>query len=188
MLPRDKFAIGIMALLEMLGVERSEAALELLYATLRHLSEQAFERAIARAARECKFMPAASELLEFSGFAKTSDRALVAWSEVREAIHAHGVYVSVDFEDASINAAIRGMGGWERVCMMPTAEAEVWGRKEFERQYLAFSAHLPGEYARPLMGIADVHNIGKGLSAPKPVKVMSSLTPSPRLAIAGGST
>jgi hypothetical protein len=45
-----------------------------------------------------------------------TDRSLVAWGKVLEAMRSVGAYSSIDFGDRAIHAAITDMGGWPTVC------------------------------------------------------------------------
>jgi hypothetical protein len=181
---RQKLGSMLLALAQTLGGELTPAALELYAVALEELTELQLARALRRALRESKFMPRPGELFEFAQEQSAGDRAIVAWTEVQAAIAKHGAYTSVDFEDPAINAAVRGMGGWSAVCSMPKAEADVWGRKEFERQYSAFARALPAELAAPLAGITEQHNNGRGLPSPPAVRVPAStpfaLAPAPK--------
>lgn len=174
MIDRRKFAQGLLALADLWDKTLSETQFGLYLSALDELDDEGFERAVALALKRCKFFPKPSELLELAVEQSAGDRGIVAFTELKGAIAAHGAYASVDFEDAVINAVVRGMGGWVRMCAMPAEEFELWARKEFERQYAAFLRGLPAEYDAALGGIIEQHNIGKGLAPPPALRIAST--------------
>jgi len=177
MLEEQEFGRGMTLLLEAFRVELSQVAMEAYWISVQDMSSSSWSQAIMRALKEAKFMPRASELRDFGAAISSDDRAIAAWSEVRNAIAQHGVYQTVDFEDRIVNAAIRGMGGWRHVCMMPCEEFDVWGRKEFERQYTALARRgvdSRSELARPLPGIIELTNVPMGMQAPEPKRIPAS--------------
>lgn len=113
-------------------------------------------RALKRALRECKFMPAPAELIALSGASERRGLATAeAWEAVRRAIDVHDYTTSVDFGPL-VNAILRNMGGWLRLCDLPLEGLDVWARKEFERLYAEFAekdpATLHGEPHRGAFG------------------------------------
>lgn len=170
MLSKEMFIMGISSLAELLGAEMSEPALDLYYSALSDLDDTAFQQAVERAARECRFMPKPSEIRDLGGEHKPNERAIAAWMEATTAVRRHGMYESVCFDDPAINAAVRSLGGWSRFCTMPTEEAERFARRDFERAYVAFARRdgLSEEFAAYLPGIAEQHNASLGLATKKP--------------------
>jgi hypothetical protein len=132
---RKEFAVSLLMLSDSLPPrkELSDAAIEGYWLALKDLADGQIRGCIVRALRESKFLPAPSELRELAGSGKAA-AALVAWDAVRAAMRKHGYTTSVDFGPV-VNAVVRNMGGWIRLDDMPTAELDVWGKKEFERVY-----------------------------------------------------
>ncbi len=83
--------------------------------------------------------------------------ALLAWTEVEEAVSKVGRYETVQFADPVINAVIRDLGGWIRLCDQNLDEP--WTQKEFERRYLAYSEVGAG-LNEALPGLLQVQNAG----------------------------
>ena len=111
------------------------------------------ERGVRRAMRDSKFLPKPVELRELAGVISLSARAALAWSAAKKAVHSIGSYGSVDFEDPTINAVIRNMGGWKEFCGRDADTFETFTRKDFERIYQLFAAGQVGEMGRYLTGI-----------------------------------
>ena len=75
------------------------------------------------------------------------------WSLVVSAVQRWGPYKSVNFQDCAVNAVIRDIGGWNRLCTRLGAEVEQFVKRDFEAAYDRFRAS-PAEYdCSPLMGI-----------------------------------
>lgn len=84
-----------------------------------------------------------------------SDRSLVAWGKVYDAMARVGSYSSVAFDEVQIHAAIEDMGGWPKLCQTATAELP-FVQKRFCETYRAYAARpespphspvLPGVHA-----------------------------------------
>lgn len=173
---REKFAELVTALAAAFGRETEKATFVAYMIGLEDLPLTAINTAIGRAIRECKFMPSPAELRELAGVQKPRERAVLAWEALDNAVAEQGYYRSVDFDDPFINATVRNLGGWERVCEMEGEEYSKWFRKEFERVYAALCATGIGpEQAAPLLGHFAKQNSGNGHPVAPPVKVITGL-------------
>lgn len=109
------------------------------------IDADAVARATKRALAECKFMPAPAELLALVG--EKRDVAALgaeAWASVRWAVDAYDYTASPDFGPL-VNACIRNIGGWGRLCDMKLGELDVWARREFLRLYALFADQDPAK-------------------------------------------
>lgn len=134
--------------------------------------------AVDRALRECKFMPSVYELRQLAGTMPTESRAVLAWGCVRDSIGRVGGYASVDFDDPIVNAAIRELGGWVKLCDTPAEELDRFIRPRFERTYcVLFQWGVSGESGAPLIGMCDGDNAAKGLlnHVAEPKRVVTGL-------------
>lgn len=123
---------------------------------LEGLSPDDVEKAAVVALRERKYMPTPSELRELSGRGRRDDRPLLAWMAVSKAISAVGAYASPDFDDLIINATIRAIGGWVRLCGLGGNELDVWARREFLAAYATLQRSPPSDDAlAPLSGLGN---------------------------------
>lgn len=103
------------------------------------------------------------------------ERSLLAWDSVRKAISSAGSYYTVSFEDTIINATIRQMGGWVKLCDTPPKELK-WTGKEFCKRYEIICRAGVGDPS-PLPGIIQ-HN-GDGVDTLR----IESLIPPHRAAL-----
>ena len=98
-------------------------------------------KAIIRNRKFANF-PRYAELLEaIKG--NPDDVALIALKELEDAMSIHGAYRSVIFKDKVIMACVRGMGGWQAICQMPSDEWK-FQKQEFLKLYRAY--HKSGKY------------------------------------------
>lgn len=139
MTPSRKFIELIQALASAFRQEIDEPMLLAYWIALDDVPTSDIERAVRVAIRESKFMPPAAELRQAATGAIPSDHlARLAWEDVRRAMMVAGYYRSVDFEDKTINATIRNMGGWVRLCEIEDDRAMAFERQRFEKTYVAF--------------------------------------------------
>lgn len=149
---------------------------------LEDLSINDIAKAIARAIRECKFMPKPAELRELAGAINWKQRAILAWDALDAAVVAHGYYRSVDFDDPVINATVRNMGGWQAVCDKPADEWQTFFRNNFERIYLLLCATgVSKEQAAPLTGHYASINGPAGHQVESPVRIATGLSMLPQI-------
>lgn len=98
-----------------------------------------------------------------------SDRALIAWGKVHEAMSAVGAYTDVVFDDPAIHAAIEDMGGWPKICRTESDQLS-YLQHVFCETHKAYTERGKFEYPRMLGGDRssdDVYKI-RGMSPPKP--------------------
>lgn len=174
-----KFTDLITALAATFNREADEATFLGYEMALSDLSIEAVELAVQKAVRQCHFMPTGAELRELAGDVGPKERAVIAFGCVAETIKRHGYYDSVSFDDPLINAAIRNLGGWERVSLIEDHEEfDKWFRKEFERVYIALCrTGASAEACKPLMGHYDKANGHAGYEQKAPLRIATGLAP-----------
>ena len=100
----------------------------------------------------------------------------MAFTDVERALSTCGYYNSPNFEDAAINATIRALGGWLRVCELQEEEFSKWYRKDFERLYVIYAETGVGQEAgQPLIGYFEQQNRISGHDRPSMVQIASCL-------------
>lgn len=175
---RPQFAHLLAALAAAFGREADEALAEGYWLGLADLEIHEVESACARALRESEFFPKPVELRRLAGHMAADMRSVLAWDSVATSVARIGHWTSVDFDDPLINATIRNMGGWTRLCTLPIEEFQVWGRKEFERIYAALcESGTSAESCAHLPGATEAHNSAKGYEVAAPRRVQTGLPP-----------
>lgn len=160
---RLKFAATISALAATFGREMDEATIQCYWLALDDLQQADINRAVKAAMKTCKFMPSGRELRELAGVMSPESRAVVAWEQFERAVALHGYYDSINFDDAVINATVRNLGGWEKVCCLEGDEFSKWLRKDFERVYVSLMQNgISAEQAAPLIGHSERQNRSAG--------------------------
>jgi len=156
----DRIAAAVSALAEAFGRELTDAGLTLWVRSLNDLAPESIEQAVMSAVQSSRFMPTVADIRELSGVARHEDRAALAWVAVEKAVSRLGAYKTVNFDDPTINAAIRSLGGWPVVCGKPADEFEKWTRAEFVKTYAALSrSGVTGEMCDPLPGLAHAGEV-----------------------------
>lgn len=137
-----------------------------------------------------QFAPKPADLVRVLQGTQT-DRALVAWGKVHEAIARVGAYTSVVFDEPAIHAAIEDIGGWSALCQGKLDELPFTQRR-FCDSYRAHVTRGTTSFSPVLLGISEVANrvAGHQPAAPQLVgdpdrcaEVMRMGTAQPRLAI-----
>jgi hypothetical protein len=113
-----------------------------------------------------QFAPKPADMIRVLRGTQT-DRALVAWGKVYEAIGAAGAYQSVVFDDPLIHAAIVDLGGWTTVCRSPGDELPHLQRR-FCDSYRAYARRPDVVYPPKLIGESEAANahLGRAVAAP----------------------
>lgn len=113
-----------------------------------------------------RFPPMPADIVKHLQGTQT-DRSLIAWGKVLEAIQRVGAYQSVGFDDPAIHAAVEDLGGWTTICRGTTAELPHLQRR-FCEAHRAYSGR--GSFAFPsyLIGESEAANrtAGKRVAAP----------------------
>lgn len=173
---KAQFAGLLEALATTFGKQVDKAMLLGYWMGLSDLTESALERACMKAIRTCKFMPKPAELRELAGILSPAAQAALAFADVDRALAVCGYYRSPNFEDVVINATIRNLGGWLRVCELSPEEFDKWFRKDFERVYAIYAERGVGtEAGQPLIGYFEQQNAAHGHDADPPMLIASSL-------------
>lgn len=183
---REEFGSHIEALAAAFKTKASKPLYMAYWFGLQDLPMEAIRQACTKALVECKFMPVPRELRDLAGVMGADQRAIVAWNSVKQAIREVGSYRSVSFDDPTINAAIRSLGGWPRVCGTDSEELDKWTSKEFQRLYCRLSAlPLGQDLTRYLVGVFEAS--GHETLPDKPRQIRTGTGLAKRLNGAGGA-
>lgn len=159
-----------------LSEEESEDVMRMWLQALADLTPEEVLTAVNRFNNECREFPTPARLRGYATSVKVmsvEQRAEVGWGQLLDAIRKHGGYISVDFEDRVINAAVRMMGGWQQVSMVETDQL-VWARKDFVKAYETVCQSGLGD-ASPLLGITNGTNGSQGHKLDEVVRIETSL-------------
>lgn len=99
-----------------------------------------------------------------------TDRSLIAWGKVLDAMQRVGAYSSVVFDDGAIHAAIEDMGGWSKVCRS-TMDELPFVQKRFTEAHRAYSARPGISFPAKLLGEHEVANRMQGKRVAPPMLV-----------------
>lgn len=98
-----------------------------------------------------------------------TDRAMLAWGKVFEAISSVGAYQDVCFDDAAIHAAVADCGGWTKICRSDMKEIG-YLQHRFCQSHKAYTERGEFDYPKVLNGdrSPDSDYLKRGLPIPKP--------------------
>lgn len=116
-----------------------------------------------------QFMPKPADIVRQLEGTRT-DRSLIAWGKVLDAMQRVGAYQSVVFDDGAIHAAISDMGGWTAICRSETDELP-FTQKRFCDLHRAYSARPDMPYPARLVGDHEMHNAPRGYSVATPMLI-----------------
>lgn len=171
MLSPECFAAQMSLLSEYFNKPLSDALASIYYRALKGLTDDQMKSAVSAAVETKQFMPKVVELIELVQ-GKPEDISLAALERLDHAVRHAGKYRSVDFEDKAINATIRLMGGWPRLCETDEDEWRQFRSREFQRIYSSLSKRpVPADTGAPLVGIAEAENLKKGHDIEPPMRI-----------------
>ena len=128
------------------------------FMVLEDLTISEFQTAVKSVLATRKFtnLPMPADILEVVN-GNPDDVALIALKELEDAMSIHGAYKSVIFKNKVIMACVRGMGGWQAICQMPSDEWK-FQKQEFLKLYRAY--HRNGKYPEVdyLVGLSEHKN------------------------------
>lgn len=101
-----------------------------------------------------------------------TDRSLVAWGRVLQAIERQGSYATVDFDDAATHQAITDLGGWVKLCQT-TYDELPFVQKRFVEAHRAYerAPSLLADAPAQLQGQHAIANAAKGVSTSNVVSI-----------------
>lgn len=168
-----RFGVALSAVAELHGKAISEGAMTLWWQALQRFEIEQVEAALRRCVEDPdggQFMPKPADLIKrLDGTA--TDRSLIAWGKVLDAMQRVGAYTSVAFDDPAIHAAIVDIGGWTQVCRGEVAELPFLQRR-FCDAHKAYSTRGGSfDYPARLVGANEADNALRGHASPPPVLV-----------------
>ena len=163
--------------LKMYRIPQEDGTIAMWMDALNDLTYEQIELAIRRYNKDSTDFPRPAALRKYAvtgNVLSDDERARLAWSVVFGAISRVGGYESVNFSDKLINASLRLLGGWVRLCELPTEELK-WKEKDFVQTYKAIAKSGLGDPGY-LPGITETTNSRDGYDPPK-IKLIESGMP-----------
>jgi hypothetical protein len=99
-----------------------------------------------------------------------TDRSLLAWGKVYEAMQRVGAYTSVVFDDPAIHAVIEDLGGWVALCRSE-ADALPHTQRRFCEAHRAYARRPDLPYPPVLLGAHEADNRLAGKASAKPMLI-----------------
>lgn len=167
-------------LCEAFGKPMSKAKVAAYRIGLSGLDDAAVHRATQAALTTSKFMPSPAELRELGGVLKIGDRAEVAWIAFDQALSRYGTHHTITFDDVTINAVVRSLGGLHMIADTSAEDYLSFTRARFLKAYEALARSGVGEEASaPLLGDFDKENAanGYGDAVKKAIVITTGLLP-----------
>ena len=168
----DRLSMILGACADLYGKSISEGAMSLWWGALERFDIEQVEQAFKRTIEDPdggQYMPRPADIIRrIEGTA--SDRSLIAWGKVLDAARHVGAYQSVVFDDAAIHAAINDMGGWPKVCRLPTDDLP-FTQKRFCDLHRAYSTRPGHAYPARLVGDHEESNALRGYDVAPPLLI-----------------
>jgi hypothetical protein len=116
-----------------------------------------------------QFMPKPADIVRQLQGTKT-DRSLMAWGKVLDAMQRVGAYSSVVFDEPAIHAAIEDLGGWPAICRTEM-DSLSYLEKRFCDSYKAYVNRGDFTFPGELAGVHALENNVKGYRAQPPMLI-----------------
>lgn len=186
-----RFATALTAVAELHGRTISEGAMALWWGELQRFDVETVEAALRGTVGDPetgRFMPKPADLIRLIDGTAT-ERSLIAWGKVLEAMRRVGAYRSVIFDDGAIHAAIEDLGGWPKLCRS-TADELPFVQRRFCDAHRVYATRPDMRYPPHLVGDHEAANALGGHTSQPPAIVgdpeRARLVAS--LGVAGGKT
>lgn len=169
MIDKAKFLQTLSGVHDFYGKEMTEFAAEVWLQACRTFDAEQVSKALSAHLMDSErgqFMPKPADIVRALQGTHT-DRALMAWGRVHDAMGRVGAYASVDFGEPAIHAAISDMGGWPAICRS-TIDELPFIQKRFSDAYRVYSSRGVAQPLAYLTGESEAANKleGRPISAP----------------------
>lgn len=136
---KKEFAQIMAATGEVFSKELTKTIMSVYFETLKRYPMDDVRLALGEYMNKGKFFPKPADISEIIAGKEMpiADRALLAWSEVENAIRRVGSWGSPNFTDPITPAAVGQLGSWADLCMTPVDKLQ-WKQKEFMQAFELF--------------------------------------------------
>ena len=161
---KKQFAGLMVGLSEVYDKEITQPLMQLYFESLKDYSIKEVSAAFTRHIKtpdSGRFFPKPADVIQMLE-GSADDKALLAWSKVREAIERHGAYESIVFDDKIIHKVIFELGGWLYLCECKESDIS-FKANEFMKRYRAYTVKgLSGHIPSKLIGLTEAQNSKDG--------------------------
>lgn len=175
---KKEFLELITGLAECFDKKIGSAAIEFYWQAVKNMSISDFRATVNEVAKTAKFFPRPSELCGYAtgrAWMELDDIANVEAAKVLNAIHRHGSYESVCFDDPVTQAVIsQCFSGWPKMCLDLVESEEKWFLKDFAKLYASF-AKAKIELRGRLAGQFEIENTANGFGFDQDVKYIGDI-------------
>lgn len=133
-----------------------------------------------------QFAPKVADLVRILSGTHT-DRAMLAWGKVHEAMSAVGAYQDVIFDDPAIHAAVDDCGGWPKMCRTELKELS-YLQHRFCESHKAYTGRGTFDYPRRLPGDRSPDSEYERFRLPPPAPAIVGDPERAKLVFEGGGT
>ena len=154
--------------------DTSRFAVSVWWEAAKHFEFEQVAKAITAHAMDAdrgQFTPKPADLVrQLQG--TSTDKAMIAWGKVHDAMGRVGAYSDVVFDDPAIHAAIEDLGGWVKICRGEISELS-YLQHRFCEAHKAYSNRGQFDYPRRLIGDRSPDELfaKRGLKPPAPAVV-----------------
>ena|SRR3990167_8917220 len=169
-----EFSALITDVMAFYGKDMSEFAVSVWWQACKDFDMEQIRKAMTRHATDAEhgqFAPKPADIVRQLAGTKT-DKSMIAWGKVHEAMARVGAYQDVCFDDAAIHAAVADCGGWVKMCRTNTNTDELsYLQHRFCQSYQAYAGRDDFDYPHLLGGDRSPDELyaKRGLPAPAPV-------------------
>lgn len=168
-----EFKAGMELLAATFARDLSPALLEVYRAQFGGWSGEAWMHVVNRACADLRFFPKPVELKEMAAVSR-GDAVERAWGVVEGALRTVGRYRSVDFGPA-VNAAVRHVGGWSKLCETSTDELH-FRQRDFSKALDLYSrGAVSPELGCHLAGLEEGDSVKHGRLPAPPVDLRGQI-------------
>lgn len=179
-MPKKQIIDQLVILAEAFGLSVSDARMGIYAEMLADLPIEKIKAGIITIIKTRTFggnLPTVAEIREAidSEGVPLESRAAIAWDKAMYALHSHGTYQSIKFDDPLIHHIIVQWGGWAEFGNWP-ADQTHWKRRDFMKLYEQYAKNggLP-EPRQHLIGVAEYENqVHSPEFVPAPIMVSGS--------------
>ena len=169
---KDKFLDVLQGVHDFYGKDMSKFAVSVWAMACETFDVQQVSKALSAHLMDSErgqFMPKPADIVrQLQG--TNTDRSLIAWGKVLDAMQRVGAYSSVCFDDGLIHASITDMGGWMQLCRSKTDDLPFL-QKRFCDGYKAYANRGDVAYPAVLLGEHEISNGAKGYRSAPPVLI-----------------